>query len=79
MKHTKKLNGMKGKRLFQKLKLQNFLSYGSQGEEIELQSLNVLIGANGSGKYNLIEAFGILKATPTDIMIPIRHQNFDWL
>jgi len=63
---------MEGKRLIQKLKLQNFLSYGPQGEEIELQPLNVLIGANGSGKSNLIEAFGILKATPTDIMVPIR-------
>jgi predicted ATPase len=63
---------MEGKRLIQKLKLQNFLSYGNQGEEIELQPLNVLIGPNGSGKSNLIEAFGILKATPTDIMEPIR-------
>ena len=47
---------MEGKRLIQKLRLQNFLSYSSQGEEIELQPLNVLIGANGSGKSNLIEA-----------------------
>ncbi|MFO5439050.1 MAG: AAA family ATPase, partial [Dolichospermum sp.] len=45
-------------------KLQNFLSYGSEGEEIELQPLNVLIGPNGSGKSNLIEAIGLLQATP---------------
>ncbi|MEK8019102.1 MAG: AAA family ATPase [Candidatus Parabeggiatoa sp.] len=63
---------MASNRLIQKLKLQNFLSYGNQGEEIELQPLNVFIGPNGSGKSNLIEAFSILKATPTDIMIPIR-------
>ncbi len=63
---------MEGKRLIQKLKLQNFLSYGSQGEEIELQPLNVLIGPNGSGKSNFIEAFGILKATPTNLLVPIR-------
>ncbi len=63
---------MEGKRLIHKLKLQNFLSYGSIEEEIELQPLNVLIGANGSGKSNLIEAFGILKATPTNLLVPIR-------
>jgi len=63
---------MESKRLIQKLKLQNFLSYGSQGEEIELQPLNILIGANGSGKSNLIEAFSILKATPTHLLVPIR-------
>ena len=41
---------MKPRRLIQKLKLQNFLSYGPQEPEIELQPLNVLIGPNGSGK-----------------------------
>jgi hypothetical protein len=35
---------MEGKRFIHKIKLQNFLSYGSTGEEIELQPLNVLIG-----------------------------------
>jgi len=64
---------MKGKRLIQKLKLQNFLSY--EREEIELQPLNVLIGPNGSGKSNLIEAFSILKATPTNLLVPIRKGN----
>ncbi len=60
------------KQLIQTIKLQNFLSYGPKRQEIELQPLNVLIGANGSGKSNLIEAFSFLKATPTDIMVPIR-------
>ena len=32
---------MKSKKLIKKLKLKNFLSYGNQGEEIELQALNV--------------------------------------
>jgi len=65
-------NPMKDNIFVQKLRLQNFLSYGPQGEEIELQPLNVLIGPNGSGKSNLIEAFGILKAIPTDLQVPIR-------
>lgn len=64
---------MEGKRFIHKIKLQNFLSYGSDGEEIELQPLNVLIGANTSGKSNLIEAIGILKATPTDLPAPFRQ------
>ncbi|MDM3850645.1 MAG: AAA family ATPase [Aphanizomenon gracile PMC627.10] len=64
---------MEGKRFIHKIKLQNFLSYGSDGEEIELQPLNVLIGASTSGKSNLIEAIGILKATPTNLPAPFRQ------
>jgi predicted ATPase len=63
---------VEGKRFIRTLRLQNFLSYGSEGEEIELQPLNVLIGANASGKSNLIEAIALLKATPTDLTAPIR-------
>ncbi|WP_066384779.1 MULTISPECIES: AAA family ATPase [unclassified Anabaena] len=64
---------MEGKRFIHKLRLENFLSYGSEGEDIELQPLNVLIGPNTSGKSNLIEAIGILKATPTDLPAPFRQ------
>ena len=64
---------MEGKRFIHKLRLENFLSYGSDGEEIELQPLNVLIGANTSGKSNLIEALAILKATPIDLPAPFRQ------
>jgi len=63
---------MEGARLLQKLRLTNFLSYGPEGEEIELEPLNVLIGPNGSGKSNFIDAISILKAAPIDILAPIR-------
>jgi len=63
---------MEGKRLIRTLRLQNFLSYGSEGEKVELQPLNVLIGPNASGKSNLIEAIGLLQATPRDLTVPIR-------
>jgi predicted ATPase len=63
---------MEGKRLLHKLRLTNFLSYGPEGTEIELQPLNVLIGPNGSGKSNLIEAISLLKAAPSDISAPMR-------
>jgi predicted ATPase len=64
---------VEGKRFIRSLQLQNFLSYGSEPETIELQPLNVLIGTNASGKSNLIEAMGVLKATPTDLVAPIRQ------
>ncbi|MEH2411603.1 AAA family ATPase [Nostoc sp.] len=64
---------MEHKNFIHTLRLENFLSYGSEGEEIELQPLNVLIGANTSGKSNLIEAIGILRATPTDLPAPFRQ------
>ncbi|MCP4699257.1 MAG: AAA family ATPase [Gammaproteobacteria bacterium] len=63
---------MAEKNLIQKLTLTNFLSFGSQSEEIELQALNVLIGSNSSGKSNFIEALGILKAMPTNLATPFR-------
>ena len=64
---------MEGKRFIRTLRLKNFLSYGSDGEEIELQPLNVLIGPNASGKSNLIDAVGILQSTPNDINTPFRQ------
>lgn len=58
---------MEGARLIHRLKLQHFLSYGPAGVEIELQPLNVLIGPNASGKSNLIEALGVLRASATNL------------
>jgi predicted ATPase len=60
------------RRLIQSIKLQNFLSFGPDAGEIELKSLNVLIGPNASGKSNLIEAIGFLRASPIDLVSPIR-------
>ncbi|HEX8212187.1 MAG TPA: AAA family ATPase [Longimicrobium sp.] len=64
---------MEGKRLIHRLKLTDFLSYGSAGVEIDLQPLNVLIGPNASGKSNLIEALGVLRAAPTDLAAYFRE------
>ena len=64
---------MQGKRIIQSLRLRDFLSFGSQTQDIELQPLNVLIGPNASGKSNMIEAFRILNATPEDVGKPIRE------
>lgn len=64
---------MEGKRFIRTLRLQNILSYGSEGQEVELLPLNVLIGPNASGKSNLIEAIDLLRATPKDLTVPIRE------
>jgi len=68
-------------RLIRTVKLTNFLSYGDAGREVELGPLNVLIGPNSSGKSNLIEAMGVLKAAPRDIAAPIREGGgvTDWI
>lgn len=42
----------------------NLLSFGPNTEEIELRSLNILIGPNGCGKSNLIEVVGLLSTLP---------------
>lgn len=72
---------MDGTQLLKTIRLRELLSYGSAGEELQLQPLNVLIGANASGKSNLIEAISLLRAAPTDLTLPIREGGgiSDWL
>lgn len=53
---------MDGKRLIEKIRLRNILSFGDKGEEIELQPLNVIIGQNASGKSNLVDVIKLLRA-----------------
>lgn len=53
--------------LISEIHLQNLLSFGPDAKPIPLGPLNVLIGANGSGKSNLIEAISLLKAMPNDL------------
>ena len=69
------------KKLIESIKLQNFLSFGPDAEEIKLNPLNVLIGPNASGKSNLIEAIGLLRASPNDLGLPIRDGGgvIEWL
>ena len=64
---------MQGVRMLRSLRLTNLLSYGSKGEAIDLEPLNVFIGPNASGKSNLIEAISLLAATPKDFLAPIRE------
>lgn len=67
--------------LFHSIQPRNILSFGPDTPPIELRALNVLIGANGSGKSNLIEVISLLQAAPSDILRPIREGGgiHDWL
>ena len=69
------------KRLIRTMALKNFLSFGPDSAQLELKSLNVLIGPNSSGKSNLIEALDVLRATPRDLTSPIRDGGgvAEWL
>ena len=49
------------------IKASNLLSFGPDGLDLELQNLNVLIGANGSGKSNFLEIFEVLRSLPKGI------------
>lgn len=56
----------------ERLGLRGLLSFPPDMEPIELRPLNVIIGPNGSGKTNLIEALELLRATPTDFAAAVR-------
>ena len=65
--------------LIKSLHLKNILSF--KDAKLDLQPLNVLIGANGSGKSNLIDVIGLLKAVPSDIAGFLRSNGptDDWI
>lgn len=63
---------MERRKLIQRIRLKNLLSYGPDTEAIDLLHLNVLIGPNGSGKSNLIEALSLLEAAPRNLQRPIQ-------
>lgn len=64
---------MEDKRLIHSIKIANLLSFGPDGTEVALSPLNVLVGANGSGKSNFLEVFRLLKAAPRDFQQPFRE------
>ncbi len=63
---------MDGKKLINALSVRDLLSYGHEPQDIKLEPLNVLIGSNASGKSNIIDVLGLLRATPNDLTAPIR-------
>lgn len=58
--------------LLTRLKVSGLLSFGPTGIDLPLRGLNVLIGANGSGKSNLIEVLALLRASPKSLPAPVK-------
>ena len=65
--------------LINSLHLKNILSF--KDTKLELQPLNVLIGANGSGKSNLLDVIALLQAVPNDLPGFLRRNGptGDWI
>ncbi|MEO5333912.1 MAG: AAA family ATPase [Magnetococcus sp. YQC-5] len=63
------------------LKIENLLSFGPDTQEFALDRLNIIIGANGSGKSNLLEVISLLQASPKELNKPIRDAGgiAEWL
>ena len=56
------------------LKIEGFKSFGSPGETIELGPLNFIVGANASGKTNLLQALSFLQnAVNHDVSYAVRE------
>jgi predicted ATPase len=58
---------MSDTRLLLEITPKGILSFSDETTPIQLSSLNVLIGTNGSGKSNLIDVIGLLRATAGDL------------
>lgn len=67
--------------LIRKLKISGLLSFGPGGIDLPMQGLNVLIGANGSGKSNLVEVLALLRAAPANLPAPVKEMGGvrEWL
>lgn len=65
----------------ERISIKGLLSFGPEGIDLPMRSLNVFIGPNGSGKTNFIEALALLKAAPDDFSRPIRESGGvrEWL
>lgn len=59
--------------LIQKICLDGLLSFGRGMPIFPLLPLNVLIGPNGVGKSNLIEAIALMRATATEVQAVVRR------
>ena len=75
MAHKNGTGAVAEKLLIKRLKVSGLLSFGPKGIDLPMRGLNVLIGANGSGKSNLIEILGLLRATARG---PLGSDS-DWL
>ena len=66
---------------FRRIRAKNLLSFGPDGIDLELGRLNVLIGPNGVGKSNFLDALSLFQAAPRDLAAPVRQGGGvqDWI
>ena len=64
--------------MIRRIKVSGLLSFGPQGIDLSMEPLNVLIGSNGSGKSNLLEVLGLLRAAPRELAGPIKRGGGVW-
>ena len=57
--------------LIRQIKVSRLLSFGPEGIDLPMRPLNVLIGANGSGKSNFVEVLNLLRYAPVRFDSPI--------
>jgi predicted ATPase len=60
------------------VRLSNILSFGSEGAEIDLQPLNILIGPNTSGKSNFLEVLALLRSLRRDSELHLDSAGGFW-
>ena len=67
--------------MIKSIRLTNFLSFGTDSKAIELSPLNVIVGRNGSGKTNFLEAVDLLRNASSTMTTAIREGGgiADWL
>lgn len=71
---------MSSNNFIKSLSLKNFLSYGEEATTVELKPLNIIIGVNGSGKSNFIQALRLLQNIPTNVSEIFKYDSVDdWL
>jgi len=61
--------------LIKNIKIKNLLSFNNDGIDLELKNLNVLIGPNGCGKSNFIEAISLLQSAPGYLASPVKDNG----
>lgn len=61
--------------LFHELRLSGLLSFGPDGLSLPMRPLNVLIGPNGCGKSNFLEAISLFRAAPGEVTGPISRNG----
>lgn len=63
-------------KLLDSINLNRFLSFGNDAESIELRALDLIIGPNGCGKSNFVEAVELLRRIPNEevLRLPV-----DWI